>query len=77
MLDYALKVEIMLYMLLRPLFMAANNRSDGTQICAKSEGLRSVNHRSVGTLYGLLLHRFVEVVLYTHGHFLGVRCNSQ
>ena len=30
---------------LRPRFMAANDRSDGTAICVKSEGLRSVNLR--------------------------------
>ena len=35
--------------------MAANNRSDGTAICVKSEGLRSVNLRLVCTLYGVLL----------------------
>ena len=40
---------------LRPRFMAANNRSDGTAICVKSEGPRSVNLRLVCTLYGVCL----------------------
>ena len=47
------------------IFMETDPKSGETQICAKSGGLRFAKLRSVCTLYGLLLHRFVEVILYT------------
>ena len=63
--------------------METDPKSGGTQICAEPGGLRAQIRKtqiresqiSLHTLWGFA-HRFVKVVLYTHGHFLGVRCNS-